>query len=129
MKYQKVRNMSLLECKEDRNWSLPCLYQILYIVEQEDTIYKQKKTHEGDNADVGQQRDCRSCFNILNPLLSQPMQSLDQQQCSYHCQKWNWKVLAEDSNCQKNFHYFPPWLLVQPLNLCLSKWSKEDFLS
>lgn len=53
------------------------------------------------------------------------MKSLNQQKSSNHGEKHDRKVLPEDSDGEKDFHNFPPGLLVEPLNLCFPERSEE----
>lgn len=67
-------------------------------------------------------------LNVLDPLLREPVQSLDEEQGGDHGEERDGEVLAEDGDCEEDLHDLPPRLLVEPLDLGLPERPQEDAL-
>lgn len=68
----------------------------------------------------------RRRLNVFNSLLSQPVQSFDQQQCCDHRQERNREILTKDGDGKENLHNLSPRLLIKALHLSFPKGAKED---
>lgn len=93
-----------------------------------ESIHNKKKRHERNNTNVSELRDVRSRLDKLNPLLSEPMQGLDQQERNNQRKETTREVLAEDRDGEENLHELSPGLLVQPLDLGFAEGAEEDEL-
>lgn len=123
-RHEQKRNY-LLECKEKGDGSLPRLYEELHRAVEGETIHEKQEPHKRNYPDVRQHGNRRGCLNVLDPLLSQPVQSFDQQQGSNHGQEGNREILPENSDGKEDFHDLPPRLLVKPLYLGFPEGTKE----